>query len=347
MKKIFAVLAAALIVAIGAGTSGCASEDTIEEIQTEAPADSVGGMVISADEDEKKKSGITFTKKAIPLSDYEENGISAQAESAYTVTATTVPDYYASQVVILWELAWVDSTAEWAVDKVITDYVTVTSGEGVVESKTATVACLQAFGTAITLTAKCVYNGELDDSITASLQIDYSHRYGFTSCYFGGSLSKCSFSGEDRDGRDHDLYWGLSIRSVENSNGSGACGFSFTSRPITTVGTVNPGNAQYRFMKVVQEESAFTPVEGYTFYPDIDELYGKNFAWDISLFEHYYYTDSSGQKQSYASLYQSDPTTWYPTYAKGKCYLTVKLVIECTNVVITKKIHFMANEIYS
>lgn len=191
MRKIFSVLAAALIVAIGAGMSGCASEDTIEEIQTEAPADSVGGMVISADEDEKKKSGITFTKKAIPLSDYEENGISAQAESAYTVMATvTADDPNADNTEIEWSAAFqgawsdrFDASPGQGHFVYLNECITVTpSRSGAAGSKTVAVACLQGFSAPIVLTAKCKYAPE----IQASVQIDYAPKItGIMQDYYG------------------------------------------------------------------------------------------------------------------------------------------------------------------
>lgn len=196
MRKIFAVLVAALIVAIGAGTSGCASEDTIEEIQTEAPADSVGGMVISADEGEEKKSGITFTKKAIPLSDYEENGISAQAESAYTVTATvTADDPNADNTEIEWSTLFEDGGTRFDGSPgqghfvYLNECIAVTpSGSGSAGSKTVSVACLQGFSVPIILTAKCKYAPE----IQASVQIDYAPKItGIMRDYYGlfGGLS--------------------------------------------------------------------------------------------------------------------------------------------------------------
>lgn len=133
-----------------------------------------GGMVLPDNEKPMQGgNGISLYSAEIPVEAYAENGVSEDAENAYTVTATVSPDNDAQNTVVIWALTWKDPSSAWATGKALSDYITATpNGEGVAASKTVTVVCLQAFGEPVVLTAKCKY----DETVTVSVQIDYAAR---------------------------------------------------------------------------------------------------------------------------------------------------------------------------
>ncbi len=129
-----------------------------------------GGMVIAEPTEESGSSApIRITTFAIAEEDYAEYGISPQAESAMTVTATVEPDNDATNAQVVWSIGWEGGrwlTNNGSHEEKLSDYVTI----GDPYSKTVTLTCLQSFGQPIILTAKCKY----DPQISASIQIDYA-----------------------------------------------------------------------------------------------------------------------------------------------------------------------------
>ena len=98
-----------------------------------------GGAVIG----ESVGSGIELMSEKIEPKAYAENGVSAQADTAYTLTATITPDN-ATNKAVDWTVSFVNPAGAWASGKSVTDYVTVTpTSDGAL---TANVECLQAFG---------------------------------------------------------------------------------------------------------------------------------------------------------------------------------------------------------
>lgn len=123
---------------------------------------------------------LTATK--LSSSEYAENGVSAIAESAYTLTATITPSDAANKKVD-WTVAFKNGSSTWASGKTVTDYVTVTpTSDG---SLTARVECKAAFGTQIVVTVTSRENRSASATCTA----DYQQRllgYGF---WFGNELN--------------------------------------------------------------------------------------------------------------------------------------------------------------
>lgn len=139
-----------------------------ETVQTSNP------MVISGE----NGNGISLMKTMLTSGDYGEYGVSATAETAYTLTATVTPSDAGNQL-LDWSIAWVNGNSTWAKGKTVTDYVTVvpvTSG-----GKTATVSCLQAFGEQIKITVKT----KGDASKFANCMVDYAQRVQNVELYFG------------------------------------------------------------------------------------------------------------------------------------------------------------------
>ncbi len=77
--------------------------------QTEPePEEDNGGAVIT----DVIESGISLMSAVIPVSEYEDYGISTLSETSYTLTATVTPSYAANPTVV-WSVEWVNPSAEW------------------------------------------------------------------------------------------------------------------------------------------------------------------------------------------------------------------------------------------
>ncbi len=120
------------------------------------------GAVVSIVE----SNGISLLSAKLPVAAYAANGVSEQADTAYTITATVEPAETTNKAVD-WSIAWTNADSTWASGKTVTDYVTVTPSES--GSLTATVECKQAFGEQVIVTCTSRDNTEL----TATCTVDY------------------------------------------------------------------------------------------------------------------------------------------------------------------------------
>lgn len=146
--------------------------------QTEETADN-GGAIIG----ESVGSGVKVMSAKIAPENYAANGVSAQAETAYTLTATVLPEK-ASNKAVDWTVSFVNPSSAWATGKTVTDYVTVTpTADGAL---TANVECLQAFGEQIKVTVTSRNNAEA----TATCLVDYAERVaGYTLTLTNGGVT--------------------------------------------------------------------------------------------------------------------------------------------------------------
>ena len=146
--------------------------------QTEETADN-GGAIIG----ESVGSGVKVMSAKIAPENYAANGVSAQAETAYTLTATVLPEK-ASNKAVDWTVSFVNPASAWATGKTVTDYVTVTpTADGAL---TANVECLQAFGEQIKVTVTSRNNAEA----TATCLVDYAERVaGYTLTLTNGGVT--------------------------------------------------------------------------------------------------------------------------------------------------------------
>ena len=146
--------------------------------QTEETADN-GGAIIG----ESVGSGVKVMSAKIAPENYAANGVSAQAETAYTLTATVLPEK-ASNKAVDWAVSFVNPSSTWATGKTVTDYVTVTpTADGAL---TANVECLQAFGEQIKVTVTSRNNAEA----TATCLVDYAERVaGYTLTLTNGGVT--------------------------------------------------------------------------------------------------------------------------------------------------------------
>ncbi len=124
-----------------------------------------GGAIIS----DFENNGISVLSARLPRAAYAANGISEQVDTAYLLTATIEPAETFDKTVD-WSVAWVDPESEWAADKTVTDYVTVTPTED--GALTANVVCLQAFGEQV----KVIVTSRDKPSVKANCLCDYAKR---------------------------------------------------------------------------------------------------------------------------------------------------------------------------
>lgn len=151
---------------------------TGEQTEETPDEDDQGGLVV----EDGETAGMTLTRSLLSASEYEEYGVSPLAETAYTVTATIRPAN-ASNPALDWTIGFANPESAWATGKTVTDYVTVTpTSDGAL---TATVACLQAFGEQIVVTA----TSRSDSEISGTTTCDYVKKLTSLNISFSGSDS--------------------------------------------------------------------------------------------------------------------------------------------------------------
>ena len=170
------VLVIAIVIACGIGSSWFTNSDIAtwfnswgkgeqpEQPDEETPEEE-GGMQIG----EAEENGISLMSAHIAPADYEEYGISPMAESAQQLTATVMPEN-ATNKAVDWAVRFKDPDSEWAKDKTVTDYVTVTPTED--GALTANVENLKAFGEQI----EVVVTSRDNPDASAVCTVDYAAR---------------------------------------------------------------------------------------------------------------------------------------------------------------------------
>lgn len=132
-----------------------------------------GGAVIT---DTVATGGISLMSNALSPELFAENGVSAAAETAYTITATAQPA--AALPEIDWSIGFQNAASTWANGKSVSDYVTYTVSE---DTTQATVSCSKAFGEPIIITATSAYNTEAK----ATCKVDYVRAVTSVENYMG------------------------------------------------------------------------------------------------------------------------------------------------------------------
>lgn len=152
-----------------------------------------------------ESNGIRVMTAKLPRAAYKANGISEQADTAYILTATVEPAS-ATDKTVDWAVEWVNSDSDWASEKTVTDYVTVTPvSDGAL---TATVECKQAFGEQV----KVLCISRDNSALSAVCMVDYTQKilsaniawqyyFGGPTEYFpNGNVSTFCFAGNDSAG---------------------------------------------------------------------------------------------------------------------------------------------------
>ena len=191
--KALAIFLAIVLVAAGILTGVFYALGDITFGQAEEQSEAKTETVAYAEDGSELTSGGTVPMQnmtfatARSLAAYSSDA-AAQSEEYASVelTATLSPDWVAGD--LSWSIAFSDPASEWATDKTVTDYVTLTQGETVF---TATVQCLQPFGEQIVVTVSA---DEFDD-VTASCTVDFGQRIRTVTYtgYGGGDMSELSY----------------------------------------------------------------------------------------------------------------------------------------------------------
>lgn len=118
---------------------------------------------------EVKGNGIRLMSAVITNEEFDEYGINAQADSAYTVTAIVEPEE-ATNKAVTYTAKFENASSSWANGKKVTDYVTVSQTSS--GSLMATVTIKQAFGEPVMIVA----TSDEDSDISASFPVHYVKR---------------------------------------------------------------------------------------------------------------------------------------------------------------------------
>lgn len=128
--------------------------------------------------EETKSGGVKITSVKIPAEEYDAYGISTQADTAYRITATVMPED-ASNKNVSWSLSWKNASSSWASGKTLSSYVTVTSSG--TANNVAVLTCKQAFGEQVLLKATAAG----DTTKTATCTVDYAQKITNATISFG------------------------------------------------------------------------------------------------------------------------------------------------------------------
>lgn len=141
---ILALVIAGGVAAVGVFSNGFKDwnkfkKDDTKQEQLMPPSEDSGGSDITAE----ASNGIRLMSMKLAPMQYAAYGVAANAESAYTVTATVYPEDAANKL-LDWTVSFKNASSTWASGKKVTDYVTVTpSSDGAL---TAVVQNIAAFG---------------------------------------------------------------------------------------------------------------------------------------------------------------------------------------------------------
>lgn len=176
-RKIIAGILAVATVATSAIMAVACNQDKKPDNQVQNGIEqtmSGGGMQIGIG----TSNGIKLMSASLLASEYAEYDVMSTAESAYTLEATITPSD-AGNHLLDWTITWSNSTSSWANGKSVTDYVTVVPTSA--GAKTATVSCLQPFGTQVIITAISQDN----PSVKATCMVDYAQKVTSAKLHFG------------------------------------------------------------------------------------------------------------------------------------------------------------------
>ena len=132
---------------------------------TEVPVEDEGGGSVLT---EGNGSGMKLAGAKLTSEEYESNGVSEQADSVYTLTATITPANVTDPTV-LWTAEWTNSASAWSNGKAVTEYLSLTPSANTL---TATLVCKKEFGEQAIITAKAKSN----EDAAASCTVDYVKR---------------------------------------------------------------------------------------------------------------------------------------------------------------------------
>lgn len=167
---ILALVIAGGVAAVGVFSNGFKDwnkfkKNNTKQEQLMPPSEDSGGSDITAE----ASNGIRLMSMKLAPMQYAAYGVAANAESAYTVTATVYPEDAANKL-LDWTVSFKNASSTWASGKKVTDYVTVTpSSDGAL---TAVVQNIAAFGEQVVVKVTSRDN----TSAYATLNVEYLQR---------------------------------------------------------------------------------------------------------------------------------------------------------------------------
>lgn len=265
-----AVLAAAYVfTSVGLGSYNPA--DWVNRTEEVTESQEGGGAIL----DETLSNGVRLTSARIAAADYDEYGVSAQAETAYSLVATVYDEEGESAGIpqdVIYSCYWQNPDSEWATGKDISDYYTVTS-TGV---NTANAECLQAFGEPIIIKATAYFNEDAyctweanyvkrveELTITTSASIGYEEDIPVTwsvSYGTGTVTGDVTFTG-----------YSFGINKPFNFAATGNTYFSYFNSQVNDAG-FSDGHWQYNMQYTISDEisAESSPISGYINYSITD-----------------------------------------------------------------------------
>ena len=295
---IITVIAMALVAILSIGLL-CAL--FIQPQEDEPEAEPKDGAVIS----ETAEHGVSLMSAKIAPAAYAVNGVSALADTAYTLTASVEPDY-AGEKTFDWSIKFEDGSSSWANGKSVTDYVTVTpSSDG---ADTATVECKQAFGERILVT--CTSRDYT--RLSATCTVDYAQRItGMDVTLEGSRTGNVAIPEGEEVSIDFTYYGGTSSYNV----------YTLTATPTySDVYTLAEGaTCKVSFLTSAGADDSRTYFDhhgssgsmgsySYTRVDEIENAIGKTFSFDNHMFEPYNFRHESG---SFVTGEMTKNTTYY------------------------------------
>ena len=270
--------------------------NTPDDPSTDKDTDTKDGAIVT----EGDNNGIAIKTAKLPRAAYAANGVSAQADTAYIITATVEPEE-ATNKSVTFTAAWANADSAWATDKTVSDYVTVTASDNI-----ATVECKQAFGEQIVITCRSRDNSAIYSTCT----VDYMKKV--TSSKFTGycvdDMSKGGFTLSTIGDRGHAYVGHL---------------YSFDAVPTYSVGSLDDNivttikftPAHLEWLSGVTAHTV--EVEDNTSFmfdgQFMDRLYGSGF-YGTSAFYSYCSNCMTAEAIKVDVLYKGDTTEYEYTY---------------------------------
>lgn len=288
------------------------------------------GAIIS----ETAENGISLMSAKIMPVAYAESGVSALADTAYTLTATVEPDY-SGEKEFDWEVSFQNASSSWANGKTVTNYVTVTpTSDG---ANTATVECKQAFGEKIIVTCTSRdYAG-----LSATCTVDYAQRITGMDVTLEGSRTGDRDIPEGEEVAINFTYYGgtssynvYTVRATATYSDvytlaeSATCKVSF----LTSAG-VNDDHTYFNGNEMTGSYGYYSR----TYNDAVTNAIGKTFSFDNHMFEAYnfrreYSVLQSGYpaaaKANYADLSGEELAERYLTQDQGTVLWRVAACVE-------------------
>ena len=272
----------------------------IQPKQEEEPSEKDGAVISDVAE-----TGVSLMSAKIAPAAYAANGVSALADTAYTLTATVEPDY-AGDKQFDWSIAFDDAASSWANGKTVTDYVTVApSSDG---ANTATVECKQAFGEQVIVTCTSRdYAG-----LSATCAVDYAQRItGMTVTLEGNRTGNKDIPAGEEVSIPFTYYGGTSSFNVYTVRAeatysdvytlaeSATCKVSF----LTSAGA-NDSHTYFNGHGSAGSMGSYSA----TYVDEVENAIGKTFSFDNHMFEPYNFRHESG---SFVTGEMTKNTTYY------------------------------------